>query len=122
MIQSCCCAGRVGGRNTASAVQAIVNFAVSPFRFLVLADEWERTFDHGVLDDANDFVRRIISGANRFVFSPRRTTLSRAESPSAISANKTVSREFEQFLPVMICAPAAKRRPTFQRCQGRRES
>lgn len=47
----------------------IVNFAVSPFRFLVLADEWERTFDHGVLDDANVFVRRIISGASRFVFS-----------------------------------------------------
>lgn len=57
----------------------IVNFAVSPFRFLVLADEWERTFDHGVLDDANVFIRRIISGANRFVFSAEKNdAISRA--------------------------------------------
>jgi hypothetical protein len=87
----------------------IVNFAVSPFRFLVLADEWERTFDHGMLDNADVFVRRIISGANRFVFSAEKMTRSRAQSPRAISANETVSREFEQFFSVMICAPAAKR-------------
>ena len=46
----------------------IVNFAVSPSRFLLLADQWERTFSHGQLADSAVFIRRIISGATRFVF------------------------------------------------------
>ncbi len=46
----------------------IINFPVSPRRFLVLADEWERTFDHAQVGDAHVFVRRIVSGARRFVF------------------------------------------------------
>ena len=57
----------------------IVNFAVSPFRFLVLADEWERTFAHGLVDDADVFIRRIVSGGNRFVFAAEKNeAISRA--------------------------------------------
>jgi hypothetical protein len=51
----------------------IINFAVSPWRFLVLADEWERTFGHGKLDDPIVFIRRIVSGASRFVFAAEKT-------------------------------------------------
>lgn len=46
----------------------IINFPVSPFRMLVLADEWERTFGHAEVGDAGVFVRRIVGGADRFVF------------------------------------------------------
>lgn len=46
----------------------IINFPVSPLRFLVLADEWERTFDHAELADSEIFIDRIVFAANRFVF------------------------------------------------------
>lgn len=46
----------------------LVNFPVSPSRFLVLADEWERTFDHAEVEDGGVFVERIVSHADRFVF------------------------------------------------------
>ena len=50
----------------------IINFAVSPGRFLVLADEWERTFGHAEVDNRDVFVRRIAAGAIRFIFAATR--------------------------------------------------
>lgn len=46
----------------------IINFPVSPNRFLVLADEFERTFAQSTVQDREVFIRRIVSSADRFVF------------------------------------------------------
>jgi hypothetical protein len=43
--------------------------SVSPWRFIVIADEWELPFCHYKLDDARVFVRRVVNTARRFVFS-----------------------------------------------------
>lgn len=50
----------------------IINFPVSPGRFLVLADEWERTFGHAEVNNKDVFVRRIAAGATRFIFAATR--------------------------------------------------
>ena len=47
----------------------MVNFPVSPWRFIVIADEWELPFCHYKLDDVRVFVRRVVNAARRFVFS-----------------------------------------------------
>lgn len=49
----------------------LVFFPISPMRFLVIADEWEHPFMHYRLDDERVFIRRVVRGAERFVFSPR---------------------------------------------------
>lgn len=46
----------------------VVNFPVSPWRFIVIADEWEVPFCHYKLNDPCVFVRRVVNGAARFVF------------------------------------------------------
>jgi hypothetical protein len=53
----------------------IINFPISPWRFLVLADEWPRTFGHGQISDPAVFVRRVVLGADRFVFAKAREDL-----------------------------------------------
>lgn len=49
----------------------VISFPVSPFRMLVFADEWERTFGHAELGDPSVFVRRIVGGGDRFVFASK---------------------------------------------------
>ena len=57
----------------------IISFPISPRRFLVIADEWERPFMHCKLDDERVFIRRVIHGAGRFVFAqPESPTIAEA--------------------------------------------
>jgi hypothetical protein len=49
----------------------LIFFPISPRRFLVIADEWESPFMHYKLDDERVFIRRVVRGANRFVFAQR---------------------------------------------------
>jgi hypothetical protein len=49
----------------------LVFFPVSRMRFLVIADEWEHPFKHYQMDDERVFIRRVVNGAERFVFSSR---------------------------------------------------
>jgi Protein of unknown function (DUF4238) len=53
----------------------LVCFPISPQRFLVIADEWEWEFMHYKLDDPQVFVRRVVNGADRFVFARQESHL-----------------------------------------------
>lgn len=50
----------------------LVFFPISPYRFLVIADEWEAPFMHYKVDDEKVFIRRVVQTADRFVFSDRK--------------------------------------------------
>jgi len=49
----------------------LIFFPISPRRFLVIADEWEAPFMHYKLDDERVFTRRVVRGADRFIFARR---------------------------------------------------
>jgi len=47
----------------------LISFPISPTRFLLIADEWDHPFMHYRLEDHGVFMRRVVRGAHRFVFS-----------------------------------------------------